>query len=156
MKKLFLPFALILLLTSCGSKKIENERPDFNINSVVSIEYMQNVLSAEVSTITDGTMTMGIINPEILKGITVVCGVGDISVHYGDLKLQCTDGYIPLTQLYKTVSFAKKSVPNTVTKENDEIIFEYSDSENKYVFITDNQNNKIKRIETPVCVYIMR
>ncbi len=85
MKKLFLPFALILLLTSCGSKKIENERPDFNINSVVSIEYMQNVLSAEVSTITDGTMTMEIINPEILKGITVVCGMDDISVHYGDL-----------------------------------------------------------------------
>ncbi|MCQ2484425.1 MAG: hypothetical protein MJ168_03715 [Clostridia bacterium] len=156
MKKLLLPIALLLLLSSCNGKVPKNERPDFRINSSVNMQYMQGDFSADVNTASDGTMSMRITAPEILKGITVVCGAEDISVHYGDLKLQCNDGYLPFTQLYKTVSFAKNSVPNAITTHDGEYIFEYSNGENKYVFVTDNQKNSIKRIETPVCVYNLR
>lgn len=156
MKKLLLPLVLILLLCSCNTKAPKNERPDFNINSRVSIEYMQGNLTADVATASDGTVTMVINSPENLRGITVECGTEEIAVRYGELKLQCTDGYFPLTELYKTVSFAKNSVPDVINAEGEKYIFEYSNGNDKYVFTTDNQKNTIQRIETPLCVYTIK
>lgn len=155
MKKIILPFILIFVLSACGTSD-ESRRPDFCINSAVDIEYLQGSFSADVKTDASGSMAITVSSPESLRGITVLCSSDDISVQYGTLKLQCTNGYVPFTQLYKLVSFARNSVPDSVESKDSERVFRYSNDGDEYVFTADAETDRINKIETPECVYMMR
>lgn len=153
MKKAFLPFLLIITLSACGYSDSEIQSPDFNINASADIEYLTESFSADIKTGTDGALTVTVTSPENLRGIEVVCSADSMTAQCGDVKIPCENGYLPFTQLYKIISYAKMSVPDTVTSENGKSIFEYINGGDKYIFSADSETGRIIRIETPVCIY---
>lgn len=154
MKKLLLSIAFLLFLTSCtGTAK--NVTPNFSLNSEVSATYMNTEYVFSAVSDENGRLTMKIKKPENLSGLVITGGTEGVTANCGDVKTDCQNGYIPFTQLYKILSFAKNSQPVSVTETGENYTAEYVQENRKYIFLTDSQGN-IKQISTPTGKYELR
>lgn len=154
MKKLFLPFLLIFMLSSCTPVITESISPDFRINSVVTAEYMQSEYTFNAVTDDSGTLTMSILKPENLQGIKIICNAQAITAVCDDVKIECADGYYPFTKLYKVLSFAQNTEPTSAFRGQNDNSFEYVSGKEKYTIVTDS-TGRIKQINTPTGRYKM-
>lgn len=154
MKKLLLSIAFLLFLTSCtGTAKTVT--PNFSLNSEVSATYMNTEYVFSAVSDENGRLTMKIKKPENLSGLVITGSAEGITASCGDVKTDCKNGYIPFTQLYKILSFAKSSQPVSVTETGESYTAEYVQENRKYIFLTDSQGN-IKQISTPTGKYELR
>lgn len=154
MKKLFLPFLIIFMLSSCTPVITESVSPDFSLNLNVTVNYMQNEYTFNAVTDDSGTLTMSILKPENLQGIKIICNAQAITAVCDDVKIECADGYYPFTTFYKVLNFAKNTEPTSEVKGKDENTFEYVSGKEKYTFVTDS-TGRIKQINTPTGRYKM-
>lgn len=150
MKKLLLPLILILMLSSCAPRTVDVV-PDFNLNTAMSVHYLDGDYVFNTKTAENGRVTMEITEPEILRGITLDCSADGIFARCGDVSVGADNGYLPFSNLYKVLCFAKGSVPNAVTPHNNDYRIEYGNDE-KYYIVAD-ENGVIKEINTPLANY---
>ena len=138
----------MISLAACG-KPDAPEIPDLNISSAVDVSYKQMKITAEVKTDENGTLKAVIESPDSLDGVSVICDENGITAVCGEVEIKSGKGYYPFAYLYDALKKAKTTEPASVEKNGDRIKFIYDG----FVIETDEQTNKIKRIETEYCDY---
>lgn len=146
---------VLCLLTSCQGINQVEIKPNFIVNSVVSVEYLQTEYLFAAETASDGSLIMKIKKPENLNGITLKCNAEKFTAECGSLAVECDNGYIPLTQFYKVLSFLKTAEPISIVEGKSTVTLEYIFENDKYS-VECSTDGKILKINTPTGEYELR
>ena len=151
MKRIILLLAFVIMLTACTAEA-EIAKPDFSVNSDISIKYGDCEYAVRVSSEGTDRMKFEISEPENLKGICLEYGKNGAEISCGDLHFESEKGYYIFTKLYETLNAAESTEPVSKRTSGERNIFGY----NGFSIETDVSTNRIKKVVTSDCVYEMR